>query len=81
MSYFLFIQLINCTSTFSIFINIIFSTLQMLGNCLDRFARTLNLSNDPSPGHNIEQLALEACRPPNIPKYMELPYIVKGKSN
>lgn len=43
-----------------------------VGNCLDRFARTLNLSNDPSPGYNIEQLALQGT------KYVELPYIVKG---
>jgi N6-L-threonylcarbamoyladenine synthase len=28
-----------------------------IGNCLDRFARLLHLSNDPSPGYNIEQLA------------------------
>lgn len=28
-----------------------------VGNCLDRFARTLQISNDPSPGYNIEQLA------------------------
>lgn len=28
-----------------------------VGNCLDRFARILKLSNDPSPGYNIEQLA------------------------
>lgn len=28
-----------------------------IGNCLDRFARILNLSNDPAPGYNIEQLA------------------------
>jgi len=28
-----------------------------IGNCLDRFARVLKLSNDPSPGYNIEQLA------------------------
>jgi N6-L-threonylcarbamoyladenine synthase len=28
-----------------------------VGNCLDRFARILKLSNDPSPGFNIEQLA------------------------
>lgn len=28
-----------------------------IGNCLDRFARLLKLSNDPSPGYNIEQLA------------------------
>ena len=25
-----------------------------VGNCLDRFARICNLSNDPSPGYNIE---------------------------
>ena len=30
-----------------------------VGNCLDRFARVLKLSNDPSPGYNIEQLAKE----------------------
>ena len=28
-----------------------------VGNCLDRFARVINLRNDPSPGYNIEQLA------------------------
>jgi N6-L-threonylcarbamoyladenine synthase len=28
-----------------------------IGNCLDRFARVINLSNDPSPGYNIEQAA------------------------
>lgn len=28
-----------------------------VGNCLDKFARVINLSNDPSPGYNIEQLA------------------------
>jgi N6-L-threonylcarbamoyladenine synthase len=28
-----------------------------VGNCLDRFARVLNLSNSPSPGYNIEQEA------------------------
>lgn len=43
-----------------------------VGNCLDRFARVLGLSNDPSPGFNIEQLALQGS------KYVELPYIVKG---
>eukprot|EP00897_Mesotaenium_endlicherianum_P004727 jgi/Mesen1/4282/ME000022S03575 len=26
-----------------------------VGNCLDRFARVLKISNDPSPGYNIEQ--------------------------
>lgn len=25
-----------------------------VGNCLDRFARVIGLSNDPSPGYNIE---------------------------
>jgi len=43
-----------------------------VGNCLDRFARLLNLSNDPSPGYNIEQLAKEGK------KFIELPYTVKG---
>ncbi|TQE10168.1 hypothetical protein C1H46_004224 [Malus baccata] len=27
-----------------------------VGNCLDRFARVLTLSNDPAPGYNIEQV-------------------------
>ena len=43
-----------------------------VGNCLDRFARVINLSNDPSPGYNIEQLAKKGN------KYLELPYSVKG---
>ena len=43
-----------------------------VGNCLDRFARVLKLSNDPSPGYNIEQLAKQGT------KYVELPYVVKG---
>jgi N6-L-threonylcarbamoyladenine synthase len=43
-----------------------------VGNCLDRFARVLNLSNDPSPGYNIEQMALRGER------LLELPYNVKG---
>ena len=43
-----------------------------VGNCLDRFARVLKLSNDPSPGYNIEQLAKQGS------KYVELPYVVKG---
>jgi N6-L-threonylcarbamoyladenine synthase len=43
-----------------------------VGNCLDRFARICNLSNDPSPGYNIEQAAKKGS------KYYELPYIVKG---
>ncbi|KAL4237603.1 hypothetical protein ACF0H5_002317 [Mactra antiquata] len=43
-----------------------------VGNCLDRFARVLKLSNDPSPGYNIEQLAKRGK------KFLELPYAVKG---
>ncbi|PVD20653.1 hypothetical protein C0Q70_18811 [Pomacea canaliculata] len=43
-----------------------------VGNCLDRFARVLKLSNDPSPGHNIEQMAKKGT------KFLELPYVVKG---
>ena len=43
-----------------------------VGNCLDRFARVIKLSNDPSPGYNIEQLAKEGK------KFIELPYLVKG---
>nr|NVI71643.1 putative tRNA N6-adenosine threonylcarbamoyltransferase [Cucujiformia] len=42
------------------------------GNCFDRFARVLKLSNDPSPGFNIEQLAKKGL------KYIPLPYCVKG---
>lgn len=43
-----------------------------VGNCLDRFARILMLSNDPSPGYNIEQMAKKGK------KYVPLPYGVKG---
>ncbi len=43
-----------------------------VGNCLDRFARVLNISNDPAPGYNIEQLAK------NGKILLELPYAVKG---
>nr|NVI71661.1 putative tRNA N6-adenosine threonylcarbamoyltransferase [Cucujiformia] len=42
------------------------------GNCLDRFARVLKLSNDPSPGYNIEQMAKKGN------KFVNLPYCVKG---
>uniref|UniRef100_A0A803YI25 Gcp-like domain-containing protein n=1 Tax=Meleagris gallopavo TaxID=9103 RepID=A0A803YI25_MELGA len=28
-----------------------------VGNCLDRVARLLQISNDPSPGYNVEQMA------------------------
>ena len=43
-----------------------------LGNCLDKFARLINLPNDPSPGYNIEQMAKKGKL------YIELPYVVKG---
>lgn len=43
-----------------------------VGNCLDRFARALNISNDPAPGYNIEQLAKKG------EKLLDLPYAVKG---
>lgn len=39
---------------------------------LDRFARILNLSNDPAPGYNIEQLAKQGTQ------LAPLPYVVKG---
>ena len=43
-----------------------------VGNCLDRFARTLRISNDPAPGYNIEQMAKKGeC-------LVDLPYAVKG---
>ena len=45
-----------------------------VGNCLDRFAREIGLSNDPSPGYNIEQLAKQG----DPKKYVEMPYTVKG---
>lgn len=45
-----------------------------VGNCLDRFARTLSISNDPAPGYNIEQLAKQSSG--NV--LVELPYAVKG---
>mmetsp|Transcript_17954 Transcript_17954/g.48789 ORF Transcript_17954/g.48789 Transcript_17954/m.48789 type:complete len:395 (-) Transcript_17954:2939-4123(-) len=47
-----------------------------VGNCLDRFARVIGLSNDPSPGFNIEQTAKSV--PKEKLKYIELPYGVKG---
>ena len=43
-----------------------------VGNTLDRFARTLGISNDPAPGYNIEQLAKRG----NV--LLDLPYAVKG---
>ena len=45
-----------------------------IGNCLDRFARAIGVSNDPSPGYNIEQLA----KAPGKRTLIQLPYVVKG---
>lgn len=43
-----------------------------VGNCLDRFARVLEIPNEPAPGYNIEQLAKKGK------VLLELPYAVKG---
>ncbi|KAF2203434.1 O-sialoglyco protein endopeptidase-like protein [Delitschia confertaspora ATCC 74209] len=43
-----------------------------VGNCLDRFARTIKIPNDPAPGYNIEQLAKKGKN------LIDLPYTVKG---
>lgn len=43
-----------------------------IGNFLDRIARLIKLSNDPSPGYNIEQLAKKGT------KLIDLPYQIKG---
>lgn len=43
-----------------------------IGNCLDRFARTLKIPNEPAPGYNIEQLAKKGKH------LVHLPYTVKG---
>lgn len=43
-----------------------------VGNCLDRFARVIGLSNDPSPGYNIERAARRGRR------LLPLPYATKG---
>ncbi|KAH7521349.1 hypothetical protein FEM48_Zijuj07G0023600 [Ziziphus jujuba var. spinosa] len=61
-----------------------------VGNCLDRFARVLTLSNDPSPGYNIEQVEnslrlrdiWSECEAISLAKkgeqFIDLPYVVKG---
>lgn len=47
-----------------------------VGNCLDRFARVVGLSNNPSPGYNIERAARNV-QPMSQP-LIDLPYVVKG---
>ena len=52
-----------------------------VGNVLDRTARLLHLSNDPSPGHCIEMMARQyaASLPsPSDAQLLTLPYGVKG---
>ena len=44
-----------------------------VGNCLDRFARTLGISNDPAPGYSIEQLSKKGGK-----VLLDMPYTVKG---
>lgn len=46
-----------------------------VGNCIDRFARTLRIPNDPFPGYNVEQLAKRGGRSGAL---IDLPYTVKG---
>ncbi|KAF2263852.1 putative tRNA threonylcarbamoyladenosine biosynthesis protein KAE1 [Lojkania enalia] len=43
-----------------------------IGNCIDRFARTLMIPNDPFPGYNVEQYAKRGSI------LVDLPYTVKG---
>lgn len=54
-----------------------------IGNCLDRFARVAGLSNDPSPGANVEAAAARcvaraAAAGSAPPRLLTLPYVVKG---
>ena len=54
-----------------------------VGNCLDRFARTIRIPNDPSPGYNIEQYAKRYSDFHEVTdhrgkNFVELPYVVKG---
>ena len=59
-----------------------------VGNCLDRFARVINLSNDLSPGYNIEQKPKSECFVIAVgtpvltsnrgKKSLSLPYTTKG---
>ncbi|XP_053993405.1 tRNA N6-adenosine threonylcarbamoyltransferase-like isoform X2 [Hylaeus volcanicus] len=46
-----------------------------VGNCFDRVARLLNLSNDPSPGFQVEQKAKAVKDSSTL---ISLPYTVKG---
>lgn len=43
-----------------------------VGNCIDRFGRMFNISNDPCAGYNVEMFARDGKN------YIKLPYSVKG---
>jgi N6-L-threonylcarbamoyladenine synthase len=45
---------------------------RIFGDCIDRFARTLMIPNNPFPGYNVEQLAKKGKN------LVDLPYGVKG---
>lgn len=50
-----------------------------VGNCLDRFARVIGLSNDPSPGYNIELMARTGGKDGRRAlRLISLPYATKG---
>lgn len=55
-----------------------------VGNCFDRAARLLNLSNDPAPGYQIEQLSKTGIKVTTIKtndhsqQLYSLPYTTKG---
>lgn len=57
------ILVLYTTTALRVYINIVYHYLSLISPyfplILDRFARVLGLSNDPSPGYNIEQLALK----------------------
>lgn len=55
---------------FHFFLFIISFVLQRRFN--EHRSQLIGLSNDPSPGYNIEQLAKQGT------KFVELPYVVKG---
>ena len=50
-----------------------------VGNCLDRFARVINLSNDPSPGYNIEQEAKKFVAYHPVPRSTNGLVFIRGK--
>ena len=52
-----------------------------VGNCLDRFARVLNLSNDPSPGQQTSHYtALTAIKTQSLPQQtLNVIYMWRGE--